>query len=162
MSNDYNVENTTETTTPALPMKWHKFLINFSLWAGAVLCLINAFTYFTGAHYGDSVELVYAIYGGMSVLDKVMGLIELAMAVFSIITRFALAGYQAKAPKMLLLVYAINGSLTIVYAVLASAVSGLPLGDLLDSSTIGSLVACVALIFYNRDYYAKRAELFTR
>ena len=42
-----------------LPMNWHKFLVYFGLWAGAVLNLINGFLLLTGSHYGDEKELVY-------------------------------------------------------------------------------------------------------
>jgi len=77
-------------------------------------------------------------------------------------TRFALAGYRTKGPRMLGGVYAANAVIAVVYAVLASVVSGLPLGDMLDSSSIGSLIGSVAMIFINRDYYGKRAVLFNR
>ena len=159
MENQYNTET---QQTPEFPMKWHKFLIYFSLWAGAVISLINAATYFLGLHYGESVQMVYAVYPGLSILDKLMGIVCLGILVFTVMTRFALAGYQAKGPKMLMVVYALNAVMSIVYVLLASMVSGLPLGDLMGSDVIGSLIGSAAMIFINRDYYNKRAALFTR
>ncbi len=143
-------------------MKWHKFLIYFSLWLGAVTNAIAAFSYFSGSVYGSSGEasMVYSHFTGLKTIDMLFGAALIAVAVFSIVTRFALAGYKAAGPKMLMGFYAINAVLSIVYLVVASVVTGIAFGELIDSSTISSLVTSVAMVFVNKAYYDKRAELF--
>ena len=153
---------TTPNPTPAKPMKWHNFLIYFSLWAGAVLSVISSITYFTGAHYQGSASLVYSFYSGLRLIDLLMGLACVGLAVFGILTRFALAGYKAKGPRMLTICYAANAGASIVYLLLVSAVTGMALSEVMDSSTIGSLVGSIAMIFINNSYYGKRADLFVK
>lgn len=143
-------------------MKWHKFLTYFSLWAGAVLNVIAAFTRFTGSMYGSSGEadMVYSYFKGLKTIDVLFGVVMIAIAIFSIVTRFALAGYKAAGPKMLMGLYIIDAAVSIVYLVVASMVTGIALGELIDSSTISSLVTGIAMVFVNKAYYGKRAELF--
>ena len=148
--------------TPKKPMKWHNFLIYFSLWAGAVLSVVSSITYFTGAHYQGSASLVYSFYSGLRLIDLLMGLACVGLAVFGILTRFALAGYKAKGPRMLMICYAANAAASVLYLLLVSAVTGMALSEVLDSSTIGSLVGSIAMIFINNNYYSKRAELFVK
>lgn len=143
-------------------MKWHKFLIYFSLWAGAVLNVIAAFSRFTGSMYGSSSEanMVYSYFSGLKAIDVLFGVVMIAIALFSIATRFALAGYKAAGPKMLMGLYIIDAAVSIVYLVVASMVTGIAFGELIDPSTISSLVTSAAMVFVNKAYYDKRAELF--
>ena len=55
------------------PMKWFKFLIYFSLFAGAALNLINGITTILGTQYGEHAELVYATFGSLRTFDIVCG-----------------------------------------------------------------------------------------
>lgn len=166
---DNNDNNSTQlqSSTPAqptidMPMKWHKFLIYFSLWASAVMNVINGFMMFTGAHYGgeNEAKMVYNYFDGLKSVDVIMGVLFVGMAVFAIVTRFSLAKYPAKGPKLLLAVYGLNAVLTLVYPLLASAVTGMELSELMDSSTISSIVSSVVMIFVNKTYYNNRAHLF--
>ena len=72
-----------QTTTPAYGMKWHKFLVNFSLWAGAVLNLIMGF-----ACLAEGAPLY--------------GLALIGAAAYSIYVRFQLAKFKKNAYKHLL------------------------------------------------------------
>ncbi|MBE5785920.1 MAG: hypothetical protein E7324_00095 [Clostridiales bacterium] len=149
---------------PALPMNWHKFVIYFVLFANAVLNVINAIQYFTGSIYGGEYEkrMVYTVFSGLQTIDVLMGIMCLAVAVYALLTRFALAGYQAKAPKMMSSMYLINAGIAILYLLLASASTGIGLGDLMNASLATSLVVSVIMFFANKTYYAKRAALFTK
>ena len=53
------------TQSPALPMKWYKFVIYFQLFAGAVLYVYDAFQYATGMVYGgfQTAGMVFTVYG---------------------------------------------------------------------------------------------------
>lgn len=77
--------NTTEieTTCPAYGMKWHKFLICFSLWAAAVLNVILG---------------VAAIANGA----LLYGIVLIGAAAYTIFTRYQLANLKANAYKHLL------------------------------------------------------------
>lgn len=154
--------NLDQANTPS--MKWHKFLIYFSLWAGAVLNLLNAVQYLTGSIYGSGSEanLVYAYYDGLKAVDMLMAMLLIVISVFSIVTRFALAGYKARGPQMLMGLYLINMIAAVFYLVIASVVTGISLGDLVDSSTISSLISSIAMVFINKSYYGKRAHLFDK
>lgn len=154
--------NMNQVNTPS--MKWHKFLIYFSLWAGAVLNLLNAFQYFTGSIYGTGNEasMVYAYYDGLKAIDMLMAMLMIVVAVFSIVTRFALAGYKSNGPKMLTGLYLVTMLTGVFYLIIASAVTGISLGDLIDSSSISSLISSIAMIFINKSYYGKRAHLFNK
>ena len=166
-NNNDNSSTQLQSSTPVqptadTPMKWHKFLIYFSLWASAVMNVLNSFVMFTGAHYGGENEarMVYNFFDGLKSVDIIMGVLFIGIAIFAIVTRFSLAKYQSKGPKQLLAVYGLNAVLTVAYPLLASAVTGMELSELMDSSTISSIVSSVVMILINKTYYDKRAHLF--
>ena len=154
-------ENVTERSTLSeMPMKWHKFLIYFSLWAGAVINVSTAVGLLTGSIYGSSgadAEMIYRFYDGLKTVDVLMGLASIALAVMLIVTRFSLAGYKKNGPKLLTIAYALNIAIALIYPLIASSVTNLGFGDLLNPS---SLASSAAMLFVNKNYYAKRAHLF--
>ena len=86
-----------QPTGPDMPMKWHKFLIYFALWLGAVMNVISGFSLLTGSVYeaqGVSATQVYRAYEGLKGVDMLMGAATIALAVLLIVARFALAGYK--------------------------------------------------------------------
>ena len=162
-SNNYNAAETPVETAPALSMKWHKFLTNFSLWLSALTCLITAYLYFSGSLYGlpaSEVQWLYRYYEGLQALDIFFGVICVLTGVFVIVTRFALARYKAVGPKFLIALYIINQVPNLLYPFLASVITEFPLGDLIDPNLVSSLIASVVIIFVNKKYYARRAHLF--
>jgi hypothetical protein len=56
-------------------MGWFKFIINFQLFAAAVVSLINAFTFLSGTIYGsrEVAENLYYIYPEMKLLTMALG-----------------------------------------------------------------------------------------
>lgn len=146
-----------------LPMKWHKFLIYFSLWAGAVLNVFTAIGMLTGSLYtvsGADPEMIYSVFNGLQTVDVLIGLASLALAALLIVTRFSLAGFKANGPKLLLIAYAASTAVELLYPLIAASVTGLSFTDLMDSSSITSLITSVVMIFVNKNYYDKRASLF--
>jgi len=83
MDTTYNNVSATETTTAAYGLKWHNFLVYFSLWAGAVLNFIMGIACMAeGAHLYGLALIVAAFYG--------------------VYTRFRLANFKKNAYKHLL------------------------------------------------------------
>ena len=142
-----------------LSMSWFKFLINFALFAAAVLNLYSAVLYLTGFVYeqaGSSAWRVYAYFDGLQVVDIIYGVLLVAVAVFCVITRFKLAKFKAVAPKLLTILYLANIALVVVYTVAASIIfETFGASDLVVGVT-GPLI----LLFVNRAYFKKRAHLF--
>lgn len=143
-----------------MPMKWHKFLIYFSLWAGAVMNVITGITMLTGSVYasqGADPEMIYRYYEGLKTVDVIMGLASIVLAVLLIVTRFALAGYKENGPKLLMISYAANIAVALVYPIMAAAVTDLSFGELFDVTT---LISSIVMLVVNKIYYDKRAHLF--
>ena len=144
-------------TQPDMPMGWHKFLIYFSLWAGAVVNLINGFQLLTGAQYEDNADWIYSMYGGLRGVDMLFGAAILALAAACIYVRFQLAGYKRNAPNLLMYLYVANVVVTLAYPLLVSMTTPLSFGEVFSAT---SLVGPVAFIFINKTYYEKRMHLF--
>lgn len=140
------------------PMKWFKFLIYFSLFFGAVVNLINSFPYFTGTMYGENMYLVYMIYPAQKAVDVTFGIIMIALAIYQIVTRFALARYKACGPKMLYILYASSVVFEFLYCAVATAVTGINCFDWVG--LIARLVVAVLFIALNYKYFKKREAYF--
>ncbi|MBE6932052.1 MAG: zinc ribbon domain-containing protein [Ruminococcaceae bacterium] len=144
------------------PMKWFKFLIYFSLWAGAVLTLITGVSSLFGLQYGGMSDYVYAAYGAQRFVDIVYGMICIALGVFMIVTRFRLAAFRSNAPAMLYGVYALNTIVPLIYIFATATVTMIPLSDYLDAQTISSIVTSAIMIVINVIYFGKRRDMFVR
>lgn len=147
------------------PMKWFKFLIYFALFFGAFLEFCFAISYFTGSIYFSqtngqvSAEMVYGMYGTpLKIWDVIYGLIMLGSAVFSIITRNALAKYKSCGPKYLYILYIAGGVAGLVYNIGVSMITGV--SGIFNSSFISSIVSTVIVVWANYKYFSKRDELF--
>lgn len=143
-------------------MKWYKFLIYFSLFAGAVIDLVQGIGLLSGMIYyvqsngtvtaGD----VYRYYGaGLEAVDMFMGVSMLATAAFCIYTRFRLAEFRINGPRCLLILNWVSVALSLFYSVATIVIVGS------DASTsMASFGGALALTFTNRAYFKKRKELF--
>lgn len=151
------------TYTPDMPMKWHKFLIYFSLWAGAVLDLLNAVRLFTGMTYtqsGLSLDYVYRAYPALKTVDVVFAIFFVGLAVFTIYTRFQLAGYKTGAPGKLISLYIVGFVVAIAYSMAIASVLKVSISDVIGSDMLGSIIGSVVMVAANKVYYGKRAHLF--
>ena len=138
------------------PLKWHKFLIYFALWAGAILNVVNGFNHITGGIYEGSASYVYYTYPGMKTTDTVMGVAIIALAMYMIFVRFQLAGFKTGAPKKLVILYVLTAGLNLVHVLALSAATGTPF----SASFLGILVGNITPAIINSVYYGKRADLF--
>ncbi len=147
------------------PMKWYKFLIYFSLFAGAVLNFIAAMLYITGSVYPATsggqatAKLVYEVYGSsLKTIDVLYGIVMLALAAFCIITRFKLSGFKKGAPVFLYAVYIADVVVTLIYNIALTAVTDIP--SIFTVSNISSITMTVIMVILNYIYFKKRQELF--
>ncbi len=146
----------------ALPMRWHKFLINFALWAGAVGGALMGIVYMTGILYmaqgrGVTPALIYAAFPALRGADIFYGLALIGTGAFEIYTRFALAKFRVKGPTYLTLTYCISAVIPFIYLVLVKFSTGVtpeiaPLA--------GSIVSTAIMVVINHVYYNKRRYLF--
>lgn len=149
-----------------MPMKWFKFLIYFLLWASGVVNLVNGFQMITGAHYDGGAKLVYAYFDGLKAIDLILGILSILLAGIAIYTRFRLAGFHANGPKMIITLYTLSIIMNVVYCVAVMAIAGDALNavggaDSIISSTVGSVAVSIAMVFANKTYFQKRANMFT-
>ncbi len=145
-----------------LPMNWFKFVIYFQLFANAVLNLIHAVVSLTGAQYGGGymTSLVYSFYGGLKVLDVIYGICLIAIVAIALFSRFRLAAFKKDAITWLMVTYALNVIVPVIYIIVAAGVLGVGVADVLDASTIGSIVGSIALIICSAIYFGKRKHMF--
>ena len=144
-------------------MKWFKFLIYFSLWAGAVVSLSSGILSVTGLTYsvygnGTTASFVYSCYGpGLKVLDVIYGILNIAIAVFFIYTRFRLAQFRKDGPLCLYIIYGAEIVVSVVYLIGVSLITGV---NAISSDTVSSIVTGIIMIIINRIYFRKRSHMF--
>ena len=143
-------------------MKWHKFLVYFSLWAGAVFTFISGIQYMTGAQYEGKKDLVYQVIPGMKAPDILYGLFCIAAGILAIVTAVSLLKYKAVGPKLLTLTYVVGTAGSLIYVIAAASVLSKYNADLssIYTSASTSLVVSIVMIIVNSIYYKKRAHLF--
>ena len=151
---------------PAMPMKWYKFLIYFSLILTGLSNMYTGVQAVMGMQYGTKEQSaqVYAVYPGLHILDIVYGVLLIILGVFVFIVRQQLAGYRAKGPKYLLIMYIASLILEIFYIGAGSLLSGVNLLKASESGImlISSILVSLFMIGANKVYFDKRAHLFTK
>lgn len=144
----------------AQPMGWFKFLIYFGLFAGAVLNVINAISFFTGSQYGSVGNMVYIVFPSLKAIDIVTAILMLGAAVLAIFTRVQLAGYKKKGPTLVMAVYGLNALINIFYVIGVA----LSVGNLIDASSYSSnvvvAIVSIVMIVVNNIYFKKRSNMF--
>lgn len=161
---------------PAPEMKWYKFLIYFSLFAGALLSLGNGLMAFMGMQYQGDAEFVYAMFSQVRIIDIVYGIVLIAFAAAMIYVRQQLAGFKKGAPQLFLLLCGAelaasviyNGALVIIVMarvspLLPSYISPLDFASEFISfyEILGYVIGVIIYIVLNKVYFDKRASLFT-
>ena len=141
-------------------MKWFKFIIYFQLFANALINLANAVTVLTGAHYQGTADTVYAVFPAQHTVDIVYGILCLALAALGIYTRFRLSAFRRNGPGLYLGLIAANILVPVLYMLLSSAVTGIPMASLLDVNGLASLAGNVIMLIVNKIYFDRRKDLF--
>ena len=143
------------------PLRWHKFLIYFSLWIGAAGLLLGGIGFIAGTVYGEMGDRIYQAFPVIRFVDIAYGLVLIGVAVYIIYTRFQLAGFRQGAPQKLLILLALSPVLEWGYQLILSAVTGVPITEIHSGgSFIGELIGTAIGIWLHKVYYGKRKELF--
>ena len=145
---------------PGLGMGWYKFVIYFQLFASALINGIAGIVALTGAHYEGEADLVYTFIPSLSTVDKLYGIVLIALAVFAIIVRFQLAQFKKTGPKFYLLLLLISGIASLIYLIAAGAIVSDFGIEIEYSSQISQLIVSAALLVANYIYFQKRSNLF--
>lgn len=142
------------------PMKWFKFVIYFQLFFNMVICAVDAYLYLTGAVYEGSAAMVYQYYGnGLKGCDIAMGICDIALVVFALYARMALAKFKKNGPAIYMAFLAASAVEIVLYNILVCVVTGQ--WDLFTPSSLaGSVVGTILAINLNKTYFEKRKSLF--
>ena len=141
-----------------------------------IAMVLSAIGALTGSQYEGSADYIYAMFGGLKVVDILYGLVLLAFAAANIYVRQQLAGFKRDSPKLFLTLYVAEAAVSLLYAVvvIVIAISGVaayvsayisPFELALQVVPLGQVIAVVigAVIYVvlNKIYFDKRAHLFT-
>ena len=152
-------ESITEAKKSLPGLGWFKFTIYFSLWANLALNLLNAILMWTGFTYGVEAEQVYRAFPTLKVTDIFIGVLYLALAVYAVIVRTRLANFKKGSPMLLHILVGANLGITVLYAMIASGITGISFASLISGS-IAQLMGVAVLLVVNIIYYKKHADLF--
>ena len=137
-------------------MVWYKLLIYFVLWVGAIINLTNGIAYFLASKSMENMVNPTINVPYMQVLDIVMGVLMILLSAFTIYTRFQLAAYKARAPWLLISIYALGGIVNIGYSfALTFVTEGVTLYDEFASLAVSAIMCII-----NYVYFKNRADLF--
>lgn len=146
--------------TPALGMKWYKFVIYVQLFLGVAGATLGALVYFVG----QPNSLYYSITEGIQALDTLMGVLFVALAVLSVYVRMGLAHYRKDAPLHYLVLNGVSFALPMLYASAFETVANWGIGSRLhvpiDGVSVTMLLMGVGFIVANKRYFDRRAHLF--
>ena len=143
-----------------LGMKWYKFLIYFLLWAGAILNFLNAIAMLTGSIYeaeGVPAHTVYDVFPELKSIDLIFGILLIALSIYQIVVRFALAKFKHNAHSMLKQMYICSICWEMLYAILVTNAIG---SSVIIEALVSSAVRFV-IILIDEKYFKNRAHLFT-
>lgn len=149
------------------PMKWHKFLVYFALWASAVGYAVMGFQALTGAQYGSKAdaEMVYGFFEGMKTTDTLYGILLLVSAVIAVMAAYNLLKLKAKGPTLLTVLYVFSAVAAVLYIIMVvSAINKVASGvdtSELTRSGVSSAIGAVAGVIITKVYYGKRMQFFT-
>ena len=142
---------------PQRGMKWFKFIIYFQLWASMLVNLAAAAKYFTGAYYEGNAGMVYDFFPALQPLDIVMGVFCLALAVYAVVVKRALAKFRAKGPMMYYLTYIVSTAGTALYLLIGSIILG---QSAFTAGIAGNFAGTLVMLFINIPYFNNRKHLF--
>ena len=152
---------TPQIQQPELGMGWFKFLIYFSLFAGAVLNALTGISMLTGTIYGSLADEVYDLFEDLQAFDMAIGVAMLAIAAMGIYVRFRLSGYHKNGPAMLNILYVAAAIVQLVYVIGVYAMLPEDGKDALNlSSTFSSIAVSIAMVAVNTKYFKNREHLF--
>ena len=148
-----------------MPMKWHKFLVYFALWANAVYYVVMGFISLTGTQYGSKADAQMVVFRDLKSADTIYGILLIIAAVIAVLTAINLLKMKAKGPALLTVLYVFAAAAGVLYVFLVVAsinkvTSGVDTSEI-TRNAISSVVGAVVGVIINKTYYGKRKHLFT-
>ena len=161
VQNDYREWNERERAKN-LPKEWFKFLVNFALFADAVICIIQAIIFIMGSVYGKDKAAVYRVFPNLKVVNICVGVLLILLAAYCIIVRFRLAGFYRSGPPMLILLYIASFSLVITHMLLIHFITEYSIVDIAKNNIFSllSIIESVILCVVNLVYFKRRKAMF--
>lgn len=142
-------------TEPERPMKWYKFMIYFSLFAGAVVNILSGLLTVVGLFTASE---IYTIYPGTFTYDVFVALFGFTFAGLSIYTRHALASYKKIGPKLVCVLYVASAVYAVTFGLLGAALTQ---GTVpFDVSDVSGAIGNVVMAALNFVYFNKRKDMF--
>ena len=142
------------------PMKWHKFLVYFALWASALYEAYQGYLLFTGASYGKNADAVYLRFSGLKNIDTIFGIIMFLEAAYIVYTTLQLMKFKQGAPGKLMLMYLLNVGIVVVYLLIVSNSTGISFSELAGTNLYSSIAGAIVGALICKNYYDKRSDLF--
>lgn len=162
-------------------MKWHKFLVYYSLWMAAISNGYYGIRYLTGGHWLGSELAIYSWFPGFKTSDLITGVACLVLSALGFVTAYKMLKLKRNAPTWLMLVYAASAFTFMLYTLSAnhalgdaasSAFKEMAARSSYISSYMESLtksvtargtiytIAYAVMVVINKIYYDRRQELF--
>ena len=141
-------------------MKWFKFIIYFQLFANAAANGYSALTALIGTQYQGKADFVYRGFPALRAVDLAYCLVLLALAAFAVFTRMRLARFRRNAPLLYYILSIANTLDAVLYVLLVSLVSGVPVGDMVSLNLTMAVAANLMMLVVNIIYFGKRKDLF--
>lgn len=138
-------------------LKWHSFLIYFSLWfSGLYNIIVDSVITSSGSVWGENFETILEMYPALETTGLVCGALYLILGIITIKARFALARFEKNAPKKLTRCYIFSIALPIAFWFFSSV----SVSEFLPISWFASALATCFWAVVNHVYYKKRSYLF--
>lgn len=164
LSNESSVPTQELSDKPPMKMAWYRFLIYFSLFAGAFLNSLTALSLLMGRYYTnkETTERLYNMYSDLKSLDILMALLLIAMVAWGIFTRFRLARYRKNGPLCLNIYYGCIIAWDLIFIYSLSSITGFSPTEVAGYNYMLSLMMGISFIVSNTRYFQKRKHLFTK
>lgn len=149
-----------------LSMRWYKFLIYCYLFATAAVLILNGFSLLSNGVTSINMWLeIGREFGRIAFVYKaavVAGLCSLALGVYSIVVRQALARRMKGSPRMLSALFVLQIGLVVAYnAALINHYKNIE--EMVSSTVLNTLIQCaegLILYFCCKEYFSKRDSIF--
>lgn len=163
---------------PALPMKWHKFLVSFALWVEILFLIIAAFltVIITALSTDPDTVAFYSEYPGVKAINLIYGISLLGCAVLGGFALYCLLKMKKGAPRLYIWFLVAAASCSVIYQLLEVIILRLPLfstevsyyvtssgGEGVQvrfSSPVFAFIIFAVYILLNYIYYRKRKHMF--
>ena len=146
-----------------IPMKWFSALSTWLLYLSALGMLISGIQYLTGSIYGNAyyAELTYAVYPALKAIDIIFGIVYIAFTAVILYVRMHLAQFKKDAPALFLYMMLLNIAISLAYSILSLICTGFATFGSVLLTLILTIVISGVIYYLNKQYFDKRAHLFT-